>query len=45
MIVMKFGGTSVKDQEAVGRVVHVVRSERRPRPASKRGWGRFGWSR
>jgi aspartate kinase len=31
MIVMKFGGTSVKDPEAVRRVVHVVGRERRPR--------------
>jgi aspartate kinase len=31
MIVMKFGGTSVKDQEAVGRLVQVVGRERRPR--------------
>ena len=31
MIVMKFGGTSVKDAEAVRRVVQVVGRERRPR--------------
>jgi aspartate kinase len=31
MIVMKFGGTSVKDAEAVRRVIQVVGSERRPR--------------
>ena len=31
MIVMKFGGTSVKDVEAVRRVVQVVGRERRPR--------------
>jgi aspartate kinase len=31
MIVMKFGGTSVKDVEAVQRLVEVVRREQRPR--------------
>jgi aspartokinase len=31
VIVMKFGGTSVKDAEAVRRVVQVVGRERRPR--------------
>ena len=31
MIVMKFGGTSVKDADAVRRVVQVVGRERRPR--------------
>ena len=31
MIVMKFGGTSVQDPEAVRRVVQVVAGERRPR--------------
>ena len=31
MIVMEFGGTSVKDVEAVRRVVQVVGRERRPR--------------
>jgi aspartate kinase len=31
VIVMKFGGTSVKDKEAVRRVVQVVARERRPR--------------
>jgi aspartate kinase len=31
VIVMKFGGTSVRDAEAVRRVVHVVGRERRPR--------------
>jgi aspartate kinase len=31
LIVMKFGGTSVQDAEAVSRVVQVVAGERRPR--------------
>jgi len=31
LIVMKFGGTSVQDPEAVARVVQVVAAERRPR--------------
>jgi aspartate kinase len=31
VIVMKFGGTSVKDPEAVGRLVRIVARERRPR--------------
>jgi aspartokinase len=31
LIVMKFGGTSVQDPEAVSRVVQVVAGERRPR--------------
>jgi len=30
MIVMKFGGTSVKDVEAVRRLVGIVRREQRP---------------
>ena len=31
MIVMKFGGTSVKDVEAVARLARIVARERRPR--------------
>ena len=32
MIVMKFGGTSVKDEAAIGRVISIVRSRLRERP-------------
>ena len=31
MVVMKFGGTSVRDAEAVRRVVSIVGREKRPR--------------
>src|SRR5450432_3423077 len=31
LVVMKFGGTSVEDAQAIGRVVHIVQSRRRHR--------------
>ncbi|MFL5531539.1 MAG: lysine-sensitive aspartokinase 3, partial [Gemmatimonadales bacterium] len=32
MIVAKFGGTSVADSEAIGRLIHIVRSRIPERP-------------
>ena len=32
MIVMKFGGTSVQDEEAIGRVISIVRSRLSEKP-------------